>query len=114
MWILENMDSHRLLLLFRGTAVVLAVVLMEAMARGRCVISGDLETIRELIEHDRTGIMISPGDQNDLTQALIRLANDRDLVDELGRAARQWIEEEFDLTLNAKRIMGQIEQRARA
>lgn len=90
------------------------VVLMEAMARGRCVISGDLETIRELIEHDRTGIMISPGDQNDLTEALIRLANDRNLVDELGRAARQWIEEEFDLTLNAKRIMGQIEQRAHA
>lgn len=88
------------------------VVLMEAMARGRCVISGDLETIRELIEHDRSGLMIPPGDQNALTQALIRLAHNRDLVDELGRAARERIVEEFDLSLNAARISDQLKQRA--
>ncbi len=88
------------------------VVLMEAMARGRCVISGDLETIRELIEHDRSGIMIQPGDQAELTQALIRLANDRELVDRLGHAARLRIEEEFDLTINAQRISDQLKQRA--
>ena len=81
------------------------VVLMEAMARGRCVISGDLETIRELIEDEKCGIMIPPGDQAHLTEALIALANDRDRVDELGRAARSRIEEEFDLTLNANRII---------
>ena len=82
------------------------VVLMEAMARGRCVISGDLETIRELIEHDRSGMMIPPGDQASLTEQLIALAEDR--VDELGRNARQRIEEEFDLKLNARRIESKL------
>jgi colanic acid/amylovoran biosynthesis glycosyltransferase len=81
------------------------VVLMEAMARGRCVISGDLETIRELIEHDACGIMIPPGDQERLTQVLKELASDRNRVDDLGRSARLRIEEEFDLTLNASRII---------
>lgn len=81
------------------------VVLMEAMARGRCVISGDLETIRELIEHEVSGIMIPPGDQSSLTKVLVELAKDRDRVDELGMAARRRIEEEFDLTLNARRIL---------
>ena len=80
------------------------VVLMEAMARGRCVISGDLETIRELIEQDQSGLMIPPGDQAALTEHLIALARDRNRVDELGRNARRRIEEEFDLTLNAERI----------
>ncbi|MFG0299165.1 MAG: glycosyltransferase family 4 protein, partial [Phycisphaerales bacterium JB047] len=88
------------------------VVLMEAMARGRCVISGDLETIRELVEHDISGVMIPPGDQARLTEVLIELVKDRDRVDELGRNARTRIEEEFDLMLNANRIVDQIKQRA--
>jgi glycosyltransferase involved in cell wall biosynthesis len=80
------------------------VVLMEAMARGRCVISGDLETIRELIEDGISGVMIPPGDQSTLEKVLVELANNRDRVDTLGRAARQRIEDEFDLMLNANRI----------
>ena len=80
------------------------VVLMEAMALGRCVVSGDLETIRELIEDDRTGIMVRPGDAEQLADALVRLAGDRELVRTLGRRARERIEAEFDTTANAKRI----------
>lgn len=90
------------------------VVLMEAMARGRCVISGDLETIRELIRHEESGIMIPPGDQDELTRALIALAKDRDRVDELGQNARRRIEQEFDLTLNAQRIKAQLNARESA
>ena len=84
------------------------VVLMEAMARGRCVISGDLETIRELVEHQLSGIMIPPGDEVVLTEQLIALAQDRDRVDTLGMNARKRIEEEFDLTLNAERIRSRL------
>ncbi len=81
------------------------VVLMEAMARGRCVISGDLETIRELIEHEVSGMMIRPGDLDDLVETLMMLADKREKVDELGKAARKRIEEEFDLGANALRIV---------
>lgn len=87
------------------------VVLMEAMARGRCVISGDLETIRELIEDGVSGVMIPPGDQSALVKVLIELAQNRDRVDELGRAARLRIEEEFDLMLNAQRIQSALGDR---
>ncbi len=80
------------------------VVLMEAMARGRCVISGNLETIGELIEDGISGVMIPPGDQKALEKALVELANNRVRVDELGKAARTRIEHEFDLMLNANRI----------
>lgn len=81
------------------------VVLMEAMARGRCVISGDLETIRELVRDGETGVMIPPGDQKALVEAIAGLARDRDRVDGLGRAARVRVEEEFDLMVNAGRIV---------
>ncbi|MFK7883222.1 MAG: glycosyltransferase [Phycisphaerales bacterium] len=81
------------------------VVLMEAMARGRCVISGDLETIRELVRDGETGIMIPPGDRCSLVSVLGELVNDRGRVDALGIAARGRIEDEFDLTRNAERIV---------
>ena len=87
------------------------VVLMEAMARGRCVISGDLETIRELIEDGISGVMIPPGDQKALEKVLIELANNRIRVDELGEAARKRIEDEFDLMLNANRMKDALASR---
>ena len=80
------------------------VVLMEAMACGRCVVSGDLETIRELVEHEISGIMVPPGDAVALEKVLGELAVDPARRDALGRRARQRVEEEFDLTLNAKRL----------
>jgi len=84
------------------------VVLMEAMARGRCVISGDLETIRELIEDGVSGVMIPPGDQKALEKTLIEFAQNRKMVDKLGTAARKRIEDEFDLMLNANRIVAAL------
>ena len=87
------------------------VVLMEAMARGRCVIAGDLETIRELVEDGVSGVMIPPGDQDALEKVLIELANNRARIEELGRAARKRIEDEFDLMLNAERIKDALETR---
>lgn len=81
------------------------VVLMEAMARGRCVVSGDLETIRELVRHGRTGVMVPPGDPAALAGALVELARDRAKIDELGRAGRRLVEQEFDQRVNARRII---------
>lgn len=86
------------------------VVLMEAMARGRCVISGDIVTIRELIDHDQNGLMIPPGDVDALVVALTSLAKDRGRVDRLGKEARLRIEDEFDLNLNARRIKAALER----
>jgi colanic acid/amylovoran biosynthesis glycosyltransferase len=81
------------------------VVLMEAMARGRCVVSGDLETIRELVRDGETGLMVPPGDRPALAQVMSELALDRDRVDTLGRAGRARVEQEFDLLVNARRII---------
>lgn len=86
------------------------VVLMEAMARGRCVISGDLEAIRELVIDGETGVMIPPGDHSALVDALVGLARDRHRVDELGRSARKMVESEFDLGVNARRIVAVMDR----
>ncbi len=81
------------------------VVLMEAMARGRCVISGDLPTIRELIDDGRSGYLIPLGDARSLADVVELLARDRSLLDARGEQARRRIVEEFDLDANARALL---------
>lgn len=81
------------------------VVLMEAMARGRCVVSGDLPTIRELVEDGSSGFLIPVGDVRALADVIERLAVDRSLLDAMGLRARERIVEEFDVNANARALL---------
>lgn len=81
------------------------VVLMEAMAAGVCVVSGDLPTIRELIHHEKTGILISPGDPEKCADALRNLARNPDLRNTLAKEGRKRVEEEFSSSKNLDRIL---------
>jgi glycosyltransferase involved in cell wall biosynthesis len=81
------------------------VVLMEAMAYGRCVVSGDLPTIRELVENGNSGYLIPVGDARTLADIIERLALNRTLLDALGQQARRRIVEEFDVNANARALL---------
>lgn len=81
------------------------VVLMEAMMAGAVVVSGDIPSIRELIEHDRTGLFVSPGDAKALTEVLVRLCKNAELRERLAAAARPAAIAEFSLAVNIQRIL---------
>lgn len=80
------------------------VVLMEAMARRVCVVSGDLETIRELVADNVTGVMVRPGSVDELSGVLLRLS--RDGAERRRLAAAGWtrVAEEFSLSVNLDRL----------
>jgi glycosyltransferase involved in cell wall biosynthesis len=80
------------------------VVLMEAMASGVPVISGDLPSIRELIEHDVSGLLVPAGDLDALTAALARVLGDDDLRGRLADGGRQRVLEEFAQGPNLDRL----------
>lgn len=80
------------------------VVLMEAMACGICVISGDLPTIRELVQDGVTGFMVPPGDTEALAERVTALLRDPALRKRIGRQGRARVEEEFSLHRNAARL----------
>jgi colanic acid/amylovoran biosynthesis glycosyltransferase len=81
------------------------VVLMEAMARGVPVISGDLPTIRELVTHAETGLLVPPGDTAALASAIEAMIRDPGLRSELGSRGREWVSREFSSRVNAQRLM---------
>lgn len=61
----------------------------EAMSFALPIISTNINAIPEIILHDRTGILIDPGDCDALVRAMERLATSRDLRLEMGRLARE-------------------------
>jgi rhamnosyl/mannosyltransferase len=80
------------------TAEMFGIVLIEAMACGRPVISTDLPTgVREVNVAGETGLVVPVGDVQMLRQALLRLAGDEAERRRLGAAGRRRVEERFTL-----------------
>ena len=88
------------------------VVFMEAMACGLPTIAGDLEAIRELIEDERTGLLVPGHDQQAVQAALSRLAASPALRRELGMKGRERVKKEFSLDANIDRLTEAIEHAA--
>lgn len=84
------------------------VVLIEAMACGVPVVSGDLPAIRELVQHDRTGLLVDGSRSEPLAAALAHLAAEPLLRERLAQAGRAWVESEFALTVNVGRLSHHI------
>lgn len=85
------------------------VVLMEAMAAGKPVIAGRLETIAELVEDGVSGLLVPPDDVGSLTVALQRLVDDPVSGREMGLAGRAHVEKEFSDAINWDRLEAAID-----
>lgn len=80
------------------------VVLMESMANARPTISTDLSGIPELIESEVSGLLVPEKDAAALADAIERVLDDPDLAKRLAAGARETMETEFNLYLNAERL----------
>jgi colanic acid/amylovoran biosynthesis glycosyltransferase len=89
------------------------VVLMEAMAAGKPVIAGRLDTIAELVENGRSGLLVPPDDVDALADALVRLIDDVPERTAMGLAGRAHVQEEFSDDINWDRLEAAIDAAAR-
>jgi colanic acid/amylovoran biosynthesis glycosyltransferase len=80
------------------------VVLMEAMAAGLPVVATAIAGVPELVEHERSGLLVRPSRADELAAALERLARSPELRESLGAAGRERVVEEYDLELTARRL----------
>ena len=84
----------------------LGVVLLEAMNYSVPVIASEIGGITDIVQHDRTGLLVPPGDEAALAKALLRLLLDPALSRTLGEAGRQRLHDAF----NWERIVDRWEQ----
>ena len=82
------------------------VVLMEAMSSGVPCVSTPVNGIPELIEHDKTGLLATPGDVDSLTFQLRRLIQQPALRCALAEAAYAKVLADFDLNRNVASLSG--------
>jgi glycosyltransferase involved in cell wall biosynthesis len=78
----------------RLTELVTPLKPLEAMARGKPVIASNVGGHRELIDHERTGLLFAAGEREALAASLIRLLADGDLAQRLRTAGRAFVESE--------------------
>jgi glycosyltransferase involved in cell wall biosynthesis len=79
----------------KGDVEGLGVVIIEALAYGRAVIASDAGGITDIVQHDRTGLLVPPGDAEALASALVDLARDPERAARLGQAGRAHAQEHF-------------------
>jgi glycosyltransferase involved in cell wall biosynthesis len=79
--------------------------LFEYMAAGKAIVASRLGQIGEVLEHGVTAWMVEPGSVEDLGKALIDVAADPKLRDELGATARREARERHSWQLNARRVI---------
>lgn len=72
---------------------------------GRAIITTDAPGCRETVEDGVNGLLVPPRDAEALAEAMRRLADDRTLVERMGRESRRLAGERFDVHVqNAKML----------
>jgi glycogen(starch) synthase len=61
----------------RLTELVTPLKPLEAMAQGQLFVASDVGGHKELVEHNKTGILFKAGDRQALAQAILELLNNR-------------------------------------
>jgi glycosyltransferase involved in cell wall biosynthesis len=85
------------------------VSLMETMAMEIPSVSTTVSGIPELIDHEHNGLLVSPGDPVALANALERLKSDPELRHRLGKAGRETVIHEFNISKAAEQMSALFE-----
>ncbi|MBI4934157.1 MAG: glycosyltransferase family 4 protein [Actinobacteria bacterium] len=73
------------------------ITVLEAQVVGCPVVSFDTIDVRPAVMHERTGLLVPPGDTDGLAKAMLRLLADGSLRRSLAVAARQHVERRFSM-----------------
>lgn len=79
-------------------------VCLESMAMGVPVAATDISAIPELIENERTGLLVPAGEPEQLARAMLRLLTDQELRNRIIPAARLRVRQDFDNKVLIKQL----------
>lgn len=82
--------------------------LFEYMAAGVPIVAADLPSVREVLTHDETAVLVAPEDPRALADGIGRVLRDRDLALRLRARALEAVER-YSWDERARRLMGALE-----
>jgi len=85
------------------TRVVTPMKSVEASASAKPVMASDLPALAELVQHEKTGLLITPEDPDAWATSIARLLDDPQLAHNMGEAGRKWVLTERTWQANAEK-----------
>lgn len=85
--------------------------LFEYMAAGKGIVASRLGQIGEVIEHEKTGLLVPPDDMDALGLAITRLLSSPSLSREMGARARTMVLGRYTWQRNVEEILGWLKNR---
>ncbi len=79
--------------------------ILEAQSTGLPVISTKVGGIPEFLTNNKNGLLVDPGDPEQLAQGIMTLLQDPELAEELGRCGRRLVKEKFAWPLIASQVV---------
>jgi glycosyltransferase involved in cell wall biosynthesis len=79
-------------------------VLLEAMACARPVVVSNTSGMSEYVSHGQNGLLVPPGDADELARAVEELLNEPERARALGQAGRESVETRFSTERQASRL----------
>lgn len=79
--------------------------IFEYMAMGKGIVASRLGQIGEVLVDEETALLVEPGNVGELTNAIVKLVESRELRARLGAKAREVAEREHTWTHNARRVL---------
>lgn len=86
------------------------LAVISAMSAGKPIVCTRLDGVAELFNENVDGLLVSPGDVNELAQKLCQLLSDRALRERLGHAARIKAERQLNVEQYARRCEQVLER----
>ncbi|MDK2854603.1 MAG: hypothetical protein PWQ92_1497 [Thermococcaceae archaeon] len=71
------------------------IVVLEAMASGVPVVATDVGGIPEVVKENEAGLLVPPGNELELREAIQKLLNDEELRKQYGSKGRKAVEEKY-------------------
>ena len=85
-------------------------VILEAQAAGVVVVATKVGGVVEIIEHEKTGLLVTPKDPEAMAQAVMRVLKDRKLADEMIKEARKKLESKYTVQQMAESTLRVYEE----
>lgn len=82
----------------------------EAMAAGLPVVASDVDGLREVIEHDSTGLLVAYGDIEKMSFSLLALLSDKRKANSMGRNGKRRVTQLFPISKFHEAIIGAYAQ----
>ena len=86
------------------------MTLLQQMALGKCVIAARVPSLVDYIEDEKTAVLYTPGDSEDLARKMALLDRNPDLRDNIADAGKRWLQDSCNEKIMAREIEAFLRQ----